>query len=286
MFVDYLKIHVKAGNGGHGSISFLREAMLPRGGPAGGDGGRGGDIVFEADAKLGTLLDLRYHRNLEAGNGGNGGNKNCHGADGKDVVIRVPLGTTVTDGDTEEFLADLTEPGQRWIAAKGGRGGFGNAHFATPGNKTPRFAQDGSPGEEHHLILELKLIAAVGLIGLPNAGKSTLLSKLTSAKPKIAPYPFTTLSPNLGVIEYFDLFHLTLADIPGLIEGASHGAGLGTRFLRHIERTSILAHLVGDEEGIFDPDDMLYKYDLVLLRTGRLQRYPRKQTADRHHHQN
>ncbi len=236
--------------------------VCARGGPDGGDGGRGGDVVFEVDAKLGTLLDLKYHPNIEAKCGGDGGTNNCFGPDGKSVVVRVPQGTVVSDEDGRQ-LADLTEPGQRWIAAKGGMGGLGNSHFATPTNKTPRYAQPGTEGQERTRILELKLLADVGLVGLPNAGKSPLLSTLTAATPKIAPYPFTTLSPNLGVMEYEDLKHLTLADIPGLIEGASRGVGLGDRFLRHIERTKVLAHLVGDEQGLFDPEDMLYKYDLV-----------------------
>lgn len=263
MFVDYLKIRVKAGDGGDGCIGFHREKFQPRGGPAGGDGGRGGHVIFEADPKLGTLYDLKHRPNLAAKRGGNGGGNNCHGADGADAIVKVPLGTVVSDADTDEQLADLTEPEQRWIAARGGRGGFGNAHFATPTNKTPRYAQDGDQGEDRTLILDLKLIADVGLIGLPNAGKSTLLSKLTAATPKIAAYPFTTLNPNLGVIEFEDLSRLTLADIPGLIEGASKGAGLGDRFLRHIERTRVLAHLIGDENGVLDPEDALYKYDLV-----------------------
>ncbi len=262
MFIDYLKVHVKAGDGGSGRINFRREKFVPRGGPDGGDGGRGGNVVFEVDPKLGTLLDLKYHSNLEAKRGEDGGTNNCFGADGQSIMVRVPLGTVVSDEDGRQ-LADLTEPGQRWIAARGGMGGLGNSHFATATNKTPRYAQPGTEGQERTLILELKLLADVGLVGLPNAGKSTLLSKLTAATPKIAPYPFTTLSPNLGVMELEDLSHMTLADIPGLIEGASRGVGLGDRFLRHIERTKVLAHLVGDEQGLFDPEDMLYKYDLV-----------------------
>jgi GTP-binding protein len=262
MFIDYLQVHVKAGDGGSGRINFRREKFVPRGGPDGGDGGRGGNVIFEVDPKLGTLLDLKYHANLEAKRGEDGGTNNCFGADGQSIMVRVPLGTVVSDEDGHQ-LADLTEPGQRWIAAKGGMGGLGNSHFATPTNKTPRYAQPGTEGQERILILELKLLADVGLVGLPNAGKSTLLSKLTAATPKIAPYPFTTLSPNLGVMEFEDLTHMTLADIPGLIEGASRGVGLGDRFLRHIERTKVLAHLVGDEQGLFDPEDMLYKYDLV-----------------------
>jgi len=262
MFVDYLKLHVKAGDGGNGCVAFRREKFVPRGGPAGGDGGRGGHVIFEASPRLGTLLDLKRRPNLAAKRGGDGEGGDRHGADGEDVIVEVPQGLTVSDEQGNQ-AADLTEPGQRWIAAFGGRGGYGNAHFATPTNRTPRYAQPGEPGEERTLILELKLIADVGLVGLPNAGKSTLLAKLTAATPKIASYPFTTLSPNLGVLELGDEARLTLADIPGLIEGASRGAGLGDRFLRHIERTRVLAHLIGDEAGAFDPDDMLYKCDLV-----------------------
>ncbi|MFW5870212.1 MAG: GTPase ObgE [Candidatus Sumerlaeota bacterium] len=261
-FVDYIHFHVKAGDGGNGCVGFRREKYVPRGGPNGGDGGRGGHVVFEADPKLATLLDLRYRPHIHAKRGTDGMGNKMSGPAGKDVIVHVPLGTTVSDEDGRQ-LADLTEAGQRWIAAKGGRGGKGNQHFATATNKTPRYAEKGRPGQERSLILELKLIADAGFVGLPNAGKSTLLSKITAANPKIAPYPFTTLSPNLGVIEYDDLEHLTLADIPGLIEGASRGVGLGDRFLRHIERTRVLIHLVGDEQGVCMPDDMLYRYDLV-----------------------
>ncbi|NQU43263.1 GTPase ObgE, partial [bacterium] len=262
MFVDYVRIQIKAGDGGHGAISFRREKFVPRGGPAGGDGGRGGHVIFEADSRLGTLYDLKLRGHLKAGRGGNGGRSKCSGPDGEDVTVLVPVGTVFSDEEGSQ-LADLTEVGQQWIAAHGGRGGKGNAHFATPTNKTPRYAQDGEEGEGQTLILELKLIADVGLIGLPNAGKSTLLAQLTAATPKIASYPFTTLHPNLGVVYYSDNETLTIADIPGLIEGASKGAGLGDQFLRHIERTTILVHLIGDEQGLFDPEDMLYKYALV-----------------------
>ena len=262
MFVDYLKLKIQSGDGGRGCISFRREKYAPRGGPNGGDGGRGGHVIFEPDPRLGTLYDLKRKPNVRAQRGGDGGGNDCHGRDGNDIIINVPLGTVVSDEEGNQ-LADLTQAGERWIAAHGGRGGKGNAHFATSTNKTPHYAQDGEEGEEKTLILELKLIADVGLVGLPNAGKSTLLSKLTAATPKIAPYPFTTLNPNLGVMEFSDLRRITLADIPGLIEGASRGAGLGDRFLRHIERTRVLAHLVGDESGEFDPEDMIYKFDLV-----------------------
>jgi GTPase len=261
-FVDYIKLYVKAGDGGKGCVGFRREKFVPRGGPDGGDGGRGGHIIFDPDPKLGTLLDLKFRPNLVAKRGDGGGGNNRYGSDAADIVVQVPLGTVVSDASGRQ-LADLTEPGRHWIAAEGGRGGLGNAHFATATNKTPRFAQDGEEGQERTLVLELKTIADVGLVGLPNAGKSTLLSQMTAANPKIAAYPFTTLSPNLGVVEFDDLTHLTLADIPGLIEGASQGVGLGDRFLRHVERTQVLAHLVGDEAGEFDPEDLLYKFDLV-----------------------
>lgn len=262
MFVDYLKLHVKAGDGGNGCVAFRREKFVPRGGPSGGDGGAGGHIIFEADAKLGTLLDLKHRPQLVAKKGRDGGGNQCTGRDGDDIVVRLPLGTIISDEEGNQ-LTDLSEAGQQWTAARGGDGGKGNLHYANASNKAPRKAQDGFPGQERNLILELKLIGDIGLVGLPNAGKSTLLARLTAATPKIASYPFTTLSPNLGVMQLEDLTTLTLADIPGLIEGASRGAGLGDRFLRHIERTGLLAHLVGDENGVFDAEDMLYKYDLV-----------------------
>jgi GTP-binding protein len=262
VFLDYLKLHVKAGDGGDGAIAFLREKYMPLGGPAGGDGGRGGSVILEVDPKLGTLYDLKFHPYIEARRGGGGEGKNKHGRDAEDVILRVPMGTVISN-ESGIQIADLTEPGQRWVAAQGGKGGLGNQHFATSVDKAPRRAIPGQMGQERVLIIELKLIADVGLVGLPNAGKSTLLSKLTAATPKIAPYPFTTLSPNLGVMEYEDDRRLTLADIPGLIEGASQGVGLGDRFLRHIERTGVLAHLVGDEAEEFDPDTVLYKFDLV-----------------------
>ncbi|MFP4379948.1 MAG: GTPase ObgE [Candidatus Sumerlaeia bacterium] len=261
-FIDYIKVYVRGGHGGAGCVSFRREKYVPRGGPDGGDGGKGGDVILQANKRLSTLIDLQHKPHLRAAKGANGMGNRSFGKDGDDVIAQVPVGTVVSDEEGKQ-LADLNEDGQQWVAAAGGRGGLGNSHFATPTNKTPRYAQEGEEGEERTLILELKLIADVGLVGLPNAGKSTLLSKFTAAMPKIAPYPFTTLSPNLGVIEREDLSHITLADIPGLIEGASKGVGLGDRFLRHIERTRLLCHLIGDEQGIFDPEDMIYKYGLV-----------------------
>ena len=244
MFVDRVKIHVKAGDGGNGAVAFLREKYRPFGGPAGGDGGKGGDVVLVATSRKHTLYDFKFQAHFRAQSGEHGKGKNQHGKDGEDLIIYVPVGTVVIDEKTGEIICDLVKDGQRCIVAKGGRGGRGNAKFATPTNQAPRYAEKGQKGEEKWLILELKLIAHVGLIGLPNAGKSTLISKLTKARPKIANYPFTTLSPVLGVMEIDEETHIVLADIPGLIEGASQGKGLGHDFLRHIERTKILLHLI------------------------------------------
>lgn len=243
-FVDYTKIYVKAGDGGRGCVAFRREKYVPRGGPSGGDGGRGGHIIFKASRELNTLLDLRYQREYRAKRGQHGMGKKMHGKDGEDRIIPVPVGTIIKDADTEEVLADLDSEGVEIIIAKAGRGGQGNAHFATPTRQAPKFAQPGEEGEEKNLVIELKLLADVGLIGLPNAGKSTLISVISSARPKIADYPFTTLTPNLGVVKLKDLRSFVVADIPGLIEGAHKGAGLGFQFLRHVERTSMLLHLV------------------------------------------
>lgn len=244
MFLDRVKIHVKAGNGGNGVTAFRREKFVPRGGPSGGDGGRGGNIWIESDEGLNTLLHLRYNPEHKGERGRHGEGSHRSGKDGAEVIVRVPVGTQVYDPETKEFLFDFTEPGQKFLAAKGGRGGFGNAHFATSTNRAPRYHQEGGTGEEKELQLELKLIADVGLVGFPNAGKSTLISVISAAKPKIADYPFTTLEPNLGVVDMGDYRTYVVADIPGLIEGASEGAGLGDRFLRHIERTKLLLHLV------------------------------------------
>ena len=224
--------------------AFRREKFVPRGGPSGGDGGRGGDVWLEATESLNTLLHLRFNPEHTAERGRHGEGSNRYGREGVDSVVRVPIGTQVFDGETGEFYCDLSEEGQRWLAAKGGRGGFGNSHFATSTNRAPRYHQEGSPGEERELQLELKLLADVGLVGFPNAGKSTLISTISAAKPKIADYPFTTLEPHLGVVDLGDFRTFVVADIPGLIEGAHEGAGLGDRFLRHVERTKLLLHLV------------------------------------------
>ncbi len=257
-FFDRAKIFVKAGNGGNGAAHFRREKFAPQGGPDGGDGGRGGSVYFEAEAGLNTLVDFHYHQRFRAGDGGNGGGSRMHGKAGEDLVLRVPPGTLVRNADTGAILADLTTPGQRVLIARGGRGGLGNVHFATATNQAPREAQFGEPGEELHLALELKLIADVGLVGMPNAGKSTLLSVVTRAKPKIANYPFTTLVPNLGVVEVGDYARgdgtsFVIADIPGLIEGAAEGVGLGHDFLRHVERTRLLLHLIDGDNVAMDP---------------------------------
>jgi GTP-binding protein len=243
MFIDHSKIRVKAGDGGNGCVAFRREKFVPKGGPSGGDGGAGGSVYVVASNRLNTLYHLQFRREWKAGRGQHGMGSNCSGHAGEDVIIELPVGTVVRDSDTEELLADLTEDGMRILIAKGGRGGQGNQHFATATRQAPRFAQPGEVGEERALSIELKLIADVGLVGLPNAGKSTLISVISAARPKIADYPFTTLVPNLGVVSIDD-DTLVVADIPGLIEGAHEGHGLGDRFLRHVERCSVLVHLV------------------------------------------
>ena len=244
MFIDRAKIKVKAGDGGNGVTAFRREKFVPRGGPSGGDGGRGGDVWIESGEGLTTLLHLRYNPEHVAQRGRHGEGSNRHGKDGESVTVQVPIGTQVFDANTNELLFDFTEAGQRYLAAKGGKGGWGNSHFATSTRQAPKFHYNGRPGEEKELQLELTLIADVGLVGFPNAGKSTLISVISAAKPKIADYPFTTLEPNLGVVDMGDYKTFVVADIPGLIEGASEGAGLGDRFLRHVERTKLLLHLV------------------------------------------
>ena len=244
MFLDRVKIRIKAGNGGDGVTAFRREKFIPRGGPSGGDGGVGGSVWMEATEGLNTLLHLRYNPEHKAERGRHGEGSNRSGKDGEDAIVKVPVGTQIFDPETNELLFDFTEAGQRYLAAKGGKGGWGNSHFATPTRRAPKFHYTGRPGGEKELQLELKLIADVGLVGFPNAGKSTLISVISAAKPKIADYPFTTLEPNLGVVDMGDFRTFVVADIPGLIEGASDGAGLGDRFLRHVERTKVILHLV------------------------------------------
>lgn len=276
MFVDRAKIYVKAGDGGNGCIAFRREKYVPKGGPAGGDGGKGGDVIIEADENLDTLLDFHYKRHYYAERGEHGRGKNQKGKDGEDLIIKVPVGTLVIDAETGELLADLVNHGQRVVVAKGGKGGRGNASFATSTRQTPYFAEKGEKGEERWLYLELKLLADVGLVGLPNAGKSTLLSKITNATPEIAPYPFTTKSPNLGVVERVD-FVFTVADIPGLIEGAHENKGMGDEFLRHIERTSVLVFVLDGSDWETPPKKAyeilqkeLYLYSPKLLEKPRI----------------
>src|SRR6266516_2160513 len=249
MFYDHTKIYVKAGDGGDGSIHFRREKFVPYGGPDGGDGGRGGSIYMEANARLNTLIDFRYRQHFKASSGEAGARQKKHGSKGEDLLLHVPCGTVIRDAETKELVADLVEDGQRIMIARGGRGGLGNVHFATATRQAPREAQKGEPGEERWLLLELQLIADVGLVGYPNAGKSTLLSVVSAATPKIADYPFTTLSPNLGVVTIGQRgsggeLEFVLADIPGLIEGAAEGVGLGHEFLRHIQRTRLLIHML------------------------------------------
>src|SRR5689334_23957141 len=244
MFIDRARIHVQGGDGGNGVTAFRREKFVPRGGPSGGDGGGGGHVILVADASLNTLLHLRYNPRHVAARGLHGEGSNRSGHTGGDLLVHVPVGTQIFDAETGELLHDLNRDGDRWLAARDGRGGFGNAHFTSSTNRAPRYHQSGSKGEERELQLELKLLADVGLVGFPNAGKSTFISTVSAARPKIADYPFTTLEPHLGVVDLGDFRTFVIADIPGLIEGAHTGAGLGDRFLRHIERTKLLLHLV------------------------------------------
>lgn len=258
-FVDYVKIHCQSGNGGSGSAHFRREKFIPKGGPDGGDGGRGGHIILKGNAQMWTLLHLRYTKHIKAEHGGPGGGQRSHGADGKDIIIEVPLGSIARDPETNEIIAEVTEDGESHILLKGGRGGLGNDHFKSSTNQTPKYAQPGEEGLEQWIILELKILADVGLVGFPNAGKSTLLSVVSAAKPEIADYPFTTLRPNLGIVSYRDNRSFVMADIPGIIEGAHEGKGLGLRFLRHIERNSMLLFLIP-----VDTEDIRKEYSVLL----------------------
>jgi len=243
-FIDKAKIYVKAGDGGNGCVAWRREKFVPMGGPAGGNGGKGGDVILEADSRLQTLMDFKYKKHYKAERGQHGSGSNKHGKNAPDLILKVPVGTVIKDAETGELIADLTKEGQKVVVAKGGKGGKGNAMFKSSTNQAPDYAEEGEKGEEKWIELELKLIADVGIIGFPNAGKSTLISVLSHARPKIADYPFTTLSPVLGVLQLDIGKSLVLADIPGLIEGASRGAGLGHEFLRHIERTKFLLHVI------------------------------------------
>ena len=244
MFADRAKIIIRSGNGGDGHVSFRREKYVPNGGPDGGDGGRGGDVIFQVDEGLNTLYDFRHKRKFFAGNGEEGKKRRCHGKDGEDIVLKVPEGTVIKDAESGKVIADMSGGNTRQIILKGGRGGLGNMNFATPTMQAPKYAKPGQPGLEIEVVLELKMIADVGLIGFPNVGKSTFLSRVSNARPKIADYHFTTLQPNLGVVDVDGCSGFVIADIPGLIEGASEGAGLGYQFLRHIERTRLFIHLV------------------------------------------
>lgn len=258
-FIDYVKIYCRSGKGGKGSTHFHREKFIPKGGPDGGDGGRGGHIILKGNKNYWTLLHLKYAKHIFAGDGGDGGASRSFGKDGADKIVEVPCGTVVYDADTGEFLCDVTEDKQEVILIKGGRGGLGNWHFRTATNQTPRFSQPGEPRVERNIIMQLKVLADVGLVGFPNAGKSTLLSVVSAAKPEIADYPFTTLVPNLGIVSYRNNQSFCMADIPGIIEGASEGKGLGLRFLRHIERNAILLFLVPA-----DSDDIKKEYEILL----------------------
>jgi GTP-binding protein len=258
-FVDYIKIFCRSGKGGAGSAHLRREKFIPKGGPDGGDGGRGGHIILRGNNQMWTLLHLKFQRHIFAGNGVSGGSQQSTGADGKDVIIEVPLGTVAKNAESEELIFEITSHGEEKILAKGGRGGQGNVHFKSSTNQTPRFAQPGEPGIENWYTLELKILADVGLVGFPNAGKSTLLSVISAAKPKIADYPFTTLVPNLGIVAYRDGKSFVVADIPGIIEGAHEGKGLGIRFLRHIERNSILLFMVPA-----DSNNIKAEYEILL----------------------
>lgn len=258
-FIDYVKIFCASGHGGSGSVHLHRAKYIPKGGPDGGDGGRGGHIILRANEQFWTLIHLKYRKVVRAENGGPGGAALCKGKQGEDIYLDVPVGTVVKDAETEEVLFEMVEPGEERILCQGGRGGWGNDHFKSATNQTPRYAQPGEEGQENWFILELKVLADVGLVGFPNAGKSTFLASVTSAKPKIANYPFTTLEPNLGIVRYYDDKSFVIADIPGIIEGAAEGKGIGLRFLRHIERNSVLLFMVSAED-----ENIATQYQILL----------------------
>jgi GTP-binding protein len=258
-FIDEIKIKVSAGDGGNGCVSFRREKYVPRGGPDGGHGGDGGNIIFKGDSSKHTLYDLNYLHIYKAERGQHGRGKDQNGKNGKDLIIKVPLGTVIKDAETHETIAEILYDGEEKVVAKGGKGGRGNIAFATPTHRAPRYAEEGEKGEKRHLLLELKLVADVGIIGFPNAGKSTFISKVSAAKPKIADYPFTTLYPNLGVVKGKRLHSFVVADMPGLIEGASEGVGLGIRFLKHMERTKLLVHFIDSS----DESSMVKRYNII-----------------------
>ena len=285
MFIDYAVIELTAGRGGDGAVAFRREKFVPKGGPAGGNGGKGGDIVIEAHHNLNTLLDFRYKKIYKAENGKMGGSSLKDGRAGKDAVVKVPLGTIIKDYETKKILFDMDEETRQIVLAKGGKGGKGNSNFATPTNQTPRYAEEGKPGEYKKVILELKLIADVGLVGFPNSGKSTLISTITEARPKIADYPFTTLKPNLGIVRYKDDQSFTVADIPGIIEGAHEGKGLGLQFLRHIERTKIILILIDITSENYENDfstlyNELKSYSSKLIEKKMLVAFSKSDLAD------
>jgi GTP-binding protein len=279
-FIDEATIKVAGGHGGPGSVSFRREKFIPRGGPDGGDGGKGGNVIFKATVQMGTLQDFRFRREYRGDNGKHGSGTNKAGYDAEDITIRIPIGTIIRDAETGEILADFTEDGQTWVAAEGGRGGKGNAHFVSSTFQAPKFAQDGEEGTERHLKLELKLLADAAIIGFPNAGKSTLISRISAARPKIADYAFTTLTPNLGVVSMPEFRSFVIADIPGLIEGAHQGLGLGHKFLKHIERTRVFVHLLdgtkfledatGPGEDSFDEaiEELVRRYTVIRRELG------------------
>ena len=263
-FIDFVKINCRSGKGGAGSTHFRRDRRTPKGGPDGGDGGRGGHIILRGNAQRWTLLHLKYRKHVSAGHGQPGSGSRSTGASGEDVILEVPLGTVAKTAGTKDVLGEITEDGQELIIVQGGRGGLGNDHFKSPTNQAPRYAQPGEPGREEWVVLELKLLADVGLVGFPNAGKSTLLASITAAKPRIASYPFTTLTPNLGIVSYRDMRSFVMADIPGILEGAHAGKGLGIRFLRHIERNSLLLFIISA-----DSEDCRQSYEILLGELGK-----------------